>query len=110
VIPTHSLTAACMTVRPPAGTPLSPALSALSGALSALPVPSGTSQLPAVLTALDNASPIVAVLLTVYLVARLLIPAILIVYTTRDASAKKRIALLRSFLLTSTRRDRRRPR
>jgi hypothetical protein len=70
-------------------------------------------QLSAVFAALDIASPVVAVLLTVYLVVRLLIPAILIVYTTRDASAKQRIALLRDYLLTNTRRDhpgRRRPR
>jgi hypothetical protein len=70
----------------------------------------GAGQLSAVLTALDTASPVAAILLTVYMTVRLLIPAILIVYTTRDTSAEQRIALLRDYLPTNTRRGRRRQR
>jgi hypothetical protein len=65
-----------------------------------LPAPSG-GELGLVLEALAGVSPVLTV---VYLVARLLIPALLIVYTTRDASAKQRIALLRDYLLATTQR------
>lgn len=49
--------------------------------------------------ALTGVSPVLA---TVYLMARLLIPAVLITIITRTASAEQRIALLRDYLHHAT--------
>jgi hypothetical protein len=67
--------------------------------------PPGGNQLGPVLEALTGNSPVLA---TIYLLTRLLIPALLISIITRGASAEQRIALLRDYLPTTTRRSRRR--
>jgi hypothetical protein len=73
-------------------------------AAAAMPPPGG-SQLGAVFEVLTGNSPVLA---TIYLLARLLIPALLISIVTRGASAEQRIALLRDYLPTTTRDSRRR--
>jgi hypothetical protein len=65
------------------------------------PAPGG-GQLGAVLDVLTGVSP---VLVTVYLVARLLIPALLIATLTRKPSATQRIALLRDYPGAGTHHD-----
>jgi hypothetical protein len=66
-----------------------------SGDITAQPPAPTDTPFSTALEALTGVSPVLA---TVYLVTRLLIPAVLITIITRTASAEQRIVLLRDYL------------
>jgi hypothetical protein len=74
----------------------------INASLSGAP---GAAALEGVLGALADTSPIA---LTIYLLARQIIPALLVVCMTRGATPSERVALLQAYLSGTTRRRRQR--